>query len=98
MNALFVPLALAGPLLLGLSVLLLQEAGALMKKLPLSWHVVLQLAGKELRSLWRDRLLLLFVVWAFSGAIYTAATAMPDRLVRAPSRSSTRTRPCCRSG
>ena len=46
--------------------------------------VVLQLAGKELRSLWRDRLLLLFVVWAFSGAIYTAATAMPDRLVRAP--------------
>jgi ABC-2 type transport system permease protein len=55
-----------------------------MKKLPLSWHVVLQLAGKELRSLWRDRLLLLFVVWAFSGAIYTAATAMPDRLVRAP--------------
>jgi ABC-2 type transport system permease protein len=55
-----------------------------MKKLPLSWHVVRQLAGKELRSLWRDRLLLLFVVWAFSGAIYTAATAMPDRLVRAP--------------
>ena len=55
-----------------------------MKKLALSWHVVLQLAGKELRSLWRDRLLLLFVVWAFSGAIYTAATAMPDRLVRAP--------------
>ncbi len=50
----------------------------------LSWHAVLQLAGKELRSLWRDRLLLLFVVWAFSGAIYTAATAMPDRLVRAP--------------
>lgn len=50
----------------------------------LSWHVVLQLAAKELRSLWRDRLLLVFVVWAFSGAIYTAATAMPDRLVRAP--------------
>ena len=43
-----------------------------------------QLGVKELRSLWRDRLLLLFVVWAFSGAIYTAATAMPDRLVRAP--------------
>ncbi len=50
----------------------------------LSWHVVLQLAAKELRSLWRDRLLLVFVVWAFSGAIYTAATATPDRLVRAP--------------
>ncbi len=50
----------------------------------ISWHVVLQLAAKELRSLWRDRLLLVFVVWAFSGGIYTAATAMPDRLVRAP--------------
>jgi ABC-2 type transport system permease protein len=55
-----------------------------MKALPLSWHVVLRLAGKELRSLWRDRLLLVFVVWAFSGAIHIAATAMPDRLVRAP--------------
>ena len=55
-----------------------------MTKLSLSRHVVLQLAAKELRSLWRDRLLLVFVVWAFSGAIYTAATAMPDRLVRAP--------------
>ncbi len=55
-----------------------------MKAPPLSWHVVLRLAGKELRSLWRDRLLLVFVVWAFSGAIHIAATAMPDRLVRAP--------------
>lgn len=55
-----------------------------MKAPPLSWHVVRQLAAKELRSLWRDRLLLVFVVWAFSGAIYIAATAMPDRLVRAP--------------
>jgi ABC-2 type transport system permease protein len=42
------------------------------------------LGGKELRSLWRDRLLLLFVVWAFSGAIYTAAKGVPDRLHRAP--------------
>jgi len=39
---------------------------------------------KELRSLWRDRLLLLFVVWAFSGALYTAAKSAPDRLHRAP--------------
>jgi ABC-2 type transport system permease protein len=39
---------------------------------------------KELRSLWRDRLLLLFVVWAFSGALYTAAKGAPDRLHRAP--------------
>ena len=43
-----------------------------------------QLGIKELRSLWRDRLLLLFVIWAFSGAIYTAAKGAPDRLHRAP--------------
>lgn len=42
-----------------------------------------QLGLKELRSLWRDRLLLLFVIWAFSGALYTAAKAAPDRLHRA---------------
>lgn len=45
---------------------------------------VLHLGIKELRSLWRDRLMLLFVVWAFSGAIYTAATSAPERLHRAP--------------
>ena len=43
-----------------------------------------QLGVKELRSLWRDRLLLLFVIWAFSGALYTAARSAPDRLHRAP--------------
>ena len=45
---------------------------------------VLHLGVKELRSLWRDRLLLIFVVWAFTGAIYTAAKGAPDRLHRAP--------------
>lgn len=45
---------------------------------------ILHLGVKELRSLWRDRLLLLFVVWAFSGALYTAATSAPERLHRAP--------------
>ena len=39
---------------------------------------------KEMRSLWRDRLLLLFVIWAFSGALYTAGKGAPDRLHRAP--------------
>jgi len=45
---------------------------------------VFNLGIKELRSLWRDRLLLLFVIWAFSGALYTAAKGAPDRLHRAP--------------
>lgn len=49
-----------------------------------SWRAVAQLALKELRSLWRDRLLLVFVVWAFSGAIVIAARVVPDRLVRVP--------------
>jgi len=50
----------------------------------LSWRAVAQLALKELRSLWRDRLLLVFVLWAFSGAIVIAARVVPDRLVRVP--------------
>lgn len=45
-----------------------------------AWH----LGIKELRSLWRDRLLLIFVVWAFTGALYTAAHSVPDRLHNAP--------------
>ena len=44
------------------------------------WHLGL----KELRCLWRERLLMVFVVWAFFGAVYTAATGAPDRLQRAP--------------
>lgn len=44
------------------------------------WHLGL----KELRTLWRERLLLVFVLWAFSAGVYTAATGAPDRLHRAP--------------
>jgi ABC-2 type transport system permease protein len=54
--------------------------GALQRSLGNIWS----LGIKEMRSLWRDRLLLLFVVWAFSGAIYTAGKGAPDRLHRAP--------------
>ncbi|OGB03511.1 MAG: hypothetical protein A3G29_07020 [Burkholderiales bacterium RIFCSPLOWO2_12_FULL_64_99] len=54
-----------------------------MNSLHTSLSHIWQLGIKELRSLWRDRLLLLFVIWAFSGALYTAAKAAPDRLHRA---------------
>lgn len=54
-----------------------------MNSLLTSLSHIWQLGLKELRSLWRDRLLLLFVIWAFSGALYTAAKAAPDRLHRA---------------
>lgn len=55
-----------------------------MTKMQRSLANVFNLGVKELRSLWRDRLLLLFVIWAFSGALYTAAKGAPDRLHRAP--------------
>lgn len=44
---------------------------------------VLNLGVKELRSLWRDRGMLVLIVYAFSLAIYAAATAMPETLNRA---------------
>jgi ABC-2 type transport system permease protein len=46
--------------------------------------VVLQLGIKELRSLWHDKVLLLFVLWAFSLGIYSAATASSRELHNAP--------------
>ncbi len=45
---------------------------------------VRHLGVKELRSLRRDPVMLLLIVWAFSFAIHAAATAMPDTLSRAP--------------
>jgi ABC-2 type transport system permease protein len=42
------------------------------------------LAIKELRSLLRDPVMLVLIVWAFSFSIYTAATAMPETLHKAP--------------
>lgn len=39
-----------------------------------------RLGIKELRSLARDPIMLVLIVWAFSFAIYTAATAMPETL------------------
>ena len=44
---------------------------------------VYQLGIKELRGLGRDPMLLLLIVYAFTLAIYTAATAMPETLNRA---------------
>jgi ABC-2 type transport system permease protein len=42
------------------------------------------LAMKELRSLLRDPIMLVLIVWAFSVSIYVAATAMPETLHKAP--------------
>lgn len=45
---------------------------------------VLHLGVKELRSLARDPIMLVLIVWAFTFAIYAAATAMPESLNKAP--------------
>ena len=45
---------------------------------------ILHLGVKELRSLIRDPLMLGLIVFAFTFAIYSAATALPETLNRAP--------------
>ena len=45
---------------------------------------ILRLGIKELRSLWRDPMMLVLIVYAFSVGIYVAASAMPETLNKAP--------------
>ncbi|MEB8434403.1 MULTISPECIES: ABC transporter permease [unclassified Cocleimonas] len=45
---------------------------------------ILQLGIKELRSLWRDKALLLFVAFAFTGLIYVVSSATSQELNNAP--------------
>lgn len=45
---------------------------------------IYRLGLKELRSLWADKVLLGLIVWAFSGAIYEAATGVSQELRNAP--------------
>lgn len=45
---------------------------------------IYRLGVKEIRSLWHDKMLFLFIVWAFTGGIYTAATSSSQELHNAP--------------
>ncbi|MFC0220331.1 ABC-2 type transport system permease protein [Pseudochelatococcus lubricantis] len=45
---------------------------------------IIQLGIKELRGLARDPVLLVLIVYSFTLSVYTAATAMPETLNRAP--------------
>lgn len=45
---------------------------------------IYRLGLKELKSLWADKTLLILICWAFSGAIYTAATGASQELRNAP--------------
>ncbi|KAB2921354.1 MAG: ABC transporter permease, partial [Dechloromonas sp.] len=49
-----------------------------------SFANILHLGLKELRSLLADKVLLGLIVWAFSGAIYEAATGVSQQLNNAP--------------
>ena len=51
------------------------------------WHSlknIWRLGIKELWSLWRDPVMLVLIVYTFTASVYTAATAMPDTLHKAP--------------
>jgi ABC-2 type transport system permease protein len=43
-----------------------------------------RLGIKELRSLWADKVLLLLIIWAFTGGIYSAAKGVSQELNHAP--------------
>jgi ABC-2 type transport system permease protein len=45
---------------------------------------IYRLGIKELWSLWRDRILLVLIVYAFTIGVYTSATAQPETLYMAP--------------
>lgn len=45
---------------------------------------IYRLGIKELRSLWRDPMMLFLILYSFSVGIYVAATAMPETLHKAP--------------
>ena len=45
---------------------------------------IFHLGIKELRSLWRDPVLLIFVVFTFPAAIYSSASSAPETLNNAP--------------
>lgn len=45
---------------------------------------IVQLGIKELRSLWFDKALLIFIAWAFTGGVYSAATGASRELYHAP--------------
>ncbi|MEA5097276.1 MAG: ABC transporter permease, partial [Burkholderiaceae bacterium] len=45
---------------------------------------IYRLGVKELRSLWADKVLLILICWAFTGAIYSASVGVSQELRNAP--------------
>ncbi len=72
---------LATPVILGLASALAQKTGGIKLR-----HLanIYRLGIKELWSLWRDPMMLVLIVYTFTVAVYTAGTAMPETMHRAP--------------
>jgi len=45
---------------------------------------IARLGVKELRSLWHDTMMVVLILWAFTGSVYVAATGIPETLNKAP--------------
>ena len=50
---------------------------------------ILQLGVKEMRSLWFDKVLLIFLIWSFSFGLYEAARSQSAELRNASSKAET---------
>ncbi len=70
--ATFIPLLIAIPLVMGLSILLL-KTGGMMRHL----RNIFNLGIKELRSLLGDKAMLTLIVFSFTVSVYSSATVTP---------------------
>lgn len=77
--ALFVPLMIAIPVVIGLSVLLLKN-----RRVMRGLRNIYNLGIKELRSLLGDKAMLALIVFAFTISVYSSATVLPGSLHLAP--------------
>ncbi|SUG96909.1 ABC transporter ATP-binding protein [Salmonella enterica subsp. enterica] len=77
---LFMPLLIAVPVVMGLSILLLKKTGGVMRGL----RNIYNLGVKELRSLLGDKAMLALIVFAFTISVYSSATVLPGSLHLAP--------------
>lgn len=71
--ATFIPLLIAIPLVMGLSILLLKKTGGMMRHL----RNIFNLGIKELRSLLGDKAMLTLIVFSFTVSVYSSATVTP---------------------
>ncbi|VDZ76146.1 ABC transporter ATP-binding protein [Salmonella bongori] len=80
--ALFVPLMIAIPVVIGLERVAAEKTGGVMRGL----RNIYNLGIKELRSLLGDKAMLALIVFAFTISVYSSATVLPGSLHLAPYR------------